>query len=359
MKKQTRREFLVRSVRGGGALALLSAVPSWVLAQQRHSLAYRERAFYTMGSVATIRAYGESIAQIDHAVTRVITEFTRLDRLLSIYDPQSDLSRINGTAGQNAVRVHPEVLSLVQEIRRRTLETGGTFDMTVEPLMRLWGFRGKERNEPPSDQEIRLALDAVGQHHIDIDEREGTIGLRHPAALLDSGGWGVGYAVDRAVEILKAEGIESAFVNHSGDAYALGVPPEEESEQGWGIAVPNPLSPERMMFTMKLRDKAVSTSGNYRNFLKEGNSRIGHILDPRTGHPAGKAISTTVISASALEADVLSTTLFAVAPEQWRGILDERGQPDLIGVLPDCTIVEHMGRATGHLHLQTHQPFEE
>jgi len=318
---ETRRVFLGRSARAGAGLVLMSVIPSWALQARRHTRAYRERSFFTMGSVATISAYGESAVQIDQAIRKVIEEFSRLDRLLSIYDPRSELSRINAAAGRETVCVHPEVLRLLKQMRQWSADTEGAFDMTVEPLMRLWGFRDRLRFLTPSDTEIRQALVAVGADRVHIDETLETVGLDHPASLLDSGGWGVGYAVDRAVEILRKEGIESAFVNHSGDARTFGIPDDSE---GWIAGIPHPDNPTAMMRSFVLKDCAISTSGTYEKFVELGEKQYGHLMDVLKGIPESDVASMTVVAAESLKADVLSTAAACrpglLSPGRWDGI---------------------------------------
>jgi thiamine biosynthesis lipoprotein len=283
---------------------LVHIMPSWLMAGQKHTHAYRERSFFTMGSIATVCAYGDTTRQIDRAINKVIEEFNRLDGLLSVYMPTSEISRINASAGSDSAAVSSEVVTLIREMKVLAEQTGGAFDMTVEPLMRLWGFRNTPRSEVPSDSEISAVLDAVGNNHVFVDESEGRVGLDHPASRIDSGGWGVGYAVDRAVAILKAEGISSALVNHSGDARTFGIPEEQE---GWAVAIPNPEHPDEMLKTVRLQGCAISTSGDYERFVTINSMRYGHLMNVRNGHPETTVSSVTIFAGTSLTADVTST----------------------------------------------------
>ncbi len=264
-----------------------------------------------MGTVVSIQAYGERVSQVNYAITRAQEEFQRLDNLLSLYKPDSLLSRVNRLAGKEEVRVPIEFIALIDSARLFHQQTQGAFDVTVEPLMRLWGFRSEEHSlhRLPSDREIASRLEAVGFHRIAMNRNAQTVGLTHERACLDFGGIAVGYSVDRAVNILRAEGIESAFINHSGDAYALGAPLDAE---GWEVAIPNPLNTRETAERLMLRDKAISTSGGYEKFVTAGGDRHGHVLNPATGKSADSLLSATVVADSSLDADALSTGFFCL-----------------------------------------------
>lgn len=305
---RTRRVFLGRAATTGLGMIALHALPAWALSRARHTKAYRERSFFTMGSVATMCAYGENTAHIDQAVNRVIAEFGRLDRMLSIFNPDSEISRINSAAGREMVSVSDEVCDVLAEARRWTEQTGGQFDITVGPLMELWGFRGAVPEEIPGDKAIRRVLEAVGTRHLMIDRHYQMAGLDNRDSRLDPGGIGVGYAIDRAVGILRSEGIESAFLNHSGDAYALGKPDDQD---GWVAAIPDPDNPSATLQDLCLSDCAVSTSAAYERFVEVGGERYGHVMDVQLGRPGRTRGSVTVVAGDAVTADALSTAAFS------------------------------------------------
>ncbi|MBM3301409.1 MAG: FAD:protein FMN transferase, partial [Deltaproteobacteria bacterium] len=246
------------------------------------------------------------------AISRAFIEIRHIEELMSLYKPGSDLSRLNQSAGKDPVRVNHDLIEVVEQARHFTAMTKGAFDITIESLMKLWGFRSEEsRSHMPGDGEIRNALEAIGMHNVLVDRTEGSIALLGREAKIDLGGIAVGYSVDRAVEQLRRAGIEQAFINHSGDAYALGVPPESE---GWEIGAPDPLNPSEIIATFKLCDRGVSTSGNYEKCLMISSWRVGHILDPRTGRPGNTLLSTTLFAPTVIEADALSTGLFCLDP---------------------------------------------
>lgn len=306
-ESRARRIFLGRAMQAGLGFMLMHSVPAWAFGAIRHRKAYRERSFFAMGSVATVCAYGESTAHVDDAINKVITEFMRLDTLMSVFNPASDISRLNRAAGLGPVRVSAEVSEILELARRFNGETAGMFDVTVEPMMDLWGFRGRTRQAAPTDREIADVLDAVGMHHLTVHPDKLMASLGHKSSRVDLGGIGVGYAVDRAVRILRSSGIESAFVNHAGDAYALGAPDEQG---GWVAAIPHPVEPGAIVHEVTLVDRAISTSANAEKFITIDQMRYGHVMNVRSGRPAMVATSMTVLAPTAIQADAVSTAAF-------------------------------------------------
>jgi len=262
-----------------------------------------------MGATLTISAVGESRAHAINAISAAFAEFNRLDRLLSVYQHESTVSRINRAAGRETIAVEEEVFAVIDRGRAYCTQLEGAFDITLEPLMRAWGFRSKTDTgcPRPSEREILQLLEAVGPEQIELDAGDRTVRLHHPAAAIDLGGFGVGFALDRAVAILRQRGIDHALLNHSGDIYAIGNMP---SFEGWPIAIPDPRHPQRLLLACTLRNRSLSTSGSYQNFRREGTHVYGHLMSPRTGHPAQGYPAVTVIADSALEADVLSTAAY-------------------------------------------------
>ncbi|MBI3787208.1 MAG: FAD:protein FMN transferase, partial [Ignavibacteriales bacterium] len=277
----------------------------------------------------TLSAYGESYSHVNQAITKAFQEIQRIDTLMSVYKPASQLSLINRNAGKAPVRVEHDLINIIDSAKRFYGLTNGEFDITIEPLMELWGFRNEQPalDHVPSDKELQSRLDAVGFNNIVVDEWEQSVGLLNPHTRLDLGGIAVGYSVDRAVAILRSEGITSAFLNHSGDAFAIGVP---EDSDGWEIGIPHPLQPEKMKARYAIHDRAVSTSGSYEKYVTVDAERFGHILDPRTGKPGATMHSATVFATTSLEADALSTGLFC---------MDRVTAQQLISTLPEMRLI--------------------
>lgn len=333
-QQYSRREFLGTGARSVLGFAALVTTPGILRTLCISDQSYLERSFVTMGTTATVSAWGESRSHLISATSKVFAELQRLDKMLSLYEPSSQVSRVNQAAGQDPVRVSNEVLDILSAARTFNELTGGSFDVTIEPLMTLWGFRREDHRlrRLPSDAELRDTLDAVGMHQIQVDSSLQTVGLWQSRSKMDLGGIAVGYSVDRVVSILKAEGITAALVNHSGDAYAVGSPPESE---GWEVSIPNPLYPYEMMIDLCLTDMAISTSGSYEKYVTVGEERFGHILLPNSGRPSAFSLSTTVIAPSALEADALSTGLFCLPMTRRTSIV--KSQPGIRCISVEAT----------------------
>jgi thiamine biosynthesis lipoprotein len=328
----SRRNFLKRAMQSCAGVVLMSSLPEWLHARNAPGRAYLERACFAMGTVVTISAYGENKKHVLNATTRAFDEIRRIDRLMSVYQPMSQVSTVNRLASREPVVVDKDLIEIIEDARRFGMLTNGEFDITLEPLMELWGFRDDARGSRrmPTDREIAAAVEAAGIKNVILDVTECTISLLNPQCRIDLGGIAVGYSVDQAVKTLKAEGIESAFINHSGDAYALGHP---EHTEGWEIAIPNPLQPQEMIYTLRLRDRAMSTSGNYEKVVSYDQNRYGHIIDPRTGRPASQVLSMSVVSNTSVSADALSTGVFVTGVERGRDLISRHGASDFIAVV--------------------------
>lgn len=269
---------------------------------------YLHRTAFAMGTTVSIQAYGSDRQHTMNTISKAFETLYRFDRLFSLYDRSSTISRINSSAGDAAIPVENEVMDLLRHAIIFTENTNGAFDCTIEPLMRLWGFRDPQRSSLPSDREIAQTLNLIGYQNVLLDLKNQTIGLNRRGCSLDLGGIAVGYTVDAMAAILRNEGITSALINHSGDVYALGAPPEKD---GWDIGITSPAKTDELIRTLQLKDKALSTSGSYEKFITINNTRYGHILDRESGIPADNIFSSTVISDSSISSDAFSTAIFS------------------------------------------------
>lgn len=301
--QQSRRDFLRKS-----SLAL----PFVVIPQSLSALLVKEqllhRTAFAMGTTVGIQAYHQDRFLVNNAMTKAFEELYRLDNLLSNYNTASDISKINRSSGNDVVAVHLDVINIVLRSLEYSRITNGAFDCTIEPLMKLWGFRDNFLSKIPSNKEIESVLNAVGYKNIIINSSENTIGLLHNESAIDLGGIAVGYTVDRMVGILKNEGIESALINHSGDLFAIGNPPEADY---WKVGIPSPTNSNEIIYEVDLKDQALSTSGGYEKYIEINSHRFGHIINRFSGKPSKYLLSVSVIAPSSISADVFSTALFS------------------------------------------------
>jgi len=325
--RPSRRQFLQLS----STLLLGTALrPISIFGRSTSSLPLVERAIFTMGSIVTIKAYHADEGLCGIAIDEAFHEMKIVDSLMSVFDERSELSLLNREGGKREITVDSRIIEITEHARQFYRRTGGAFDPTIEPLMALFGFRDeKQFHHCPSDQTIAATLESVGMNRVVTDSERSSMNFEHPRTQLDFGGIAVGYAIDRAVLALKARGIESAIVNHSGDIYAIGAPPDDDA---WEIGITDPGATDAVITTVRIRNQALSTSGNYRNFIKEDGNIIGHILNPSTGHTASAILSGTVIASTALEADALSTGFFVLGVEQSRHVLRELSNVQFIAV---------------------------
>ena len=266
-----------------------------------------------MGTVFTIYLYARSEQQAEALFASAFEEIERLDRTLSNYDPASELSRINRLAGREAVTTDPEVFSLLQTCLEHSKRSGGTFDITVGPLMRAWGFfRGQGRY--PAPWQLDRAREKVGWQKVQMDAAGRTIHFTVEGMELDLGGIGKGYAVDRVIAQLRAAGVKTAMVDAgSSTLYALGEPPGKE---GWVVRVPQPGDRSQTISTVLLRDESLSTSGSYEKFFQLNGRTYSHIMDPRTGAPVEGMLQATVIAADGTTTEALSKPMFVMGTEE-------------------------------------------
>lgn len=323
----SRRDFLKQTTRLTLGGIILGGIPT-LSTKTKHAPVHR--AFYTMGTIVTIHAYGEESKATHRAISKAQEEFQRIDAWMSVYKPESQVSRINRFAGEKEVEVNQSVLEVLRSARKFYEDTQGAFNVCVEPLMRLWGFRNDPKTllQLPSDREINRAKEAAAIRHLVINEKENKAGLLHRDASIDLGGIAVGYSVDRAGAILKSEGIDNFLIDHSGDILAAGTPPDQD---GWVVSVPDPKKRSEMAASFSIKNRAVSTSGNYESFVLCRDKSIGHIMDPDTGYPSERLLSFTAICPTAMEADAYSTGCFS------RGIIP--GDMEHVAVTCDSKVV--------------------
>jgi thiamine biosynthesis lipoprotein len=260
-----------------------------------------------MGSVISVVAYGETVAQAHRAVTQALDEASRLDALLSNYKPHSEWSEMNRAAAERPVRVSQELFALLQRCLDLSRESDGTFDISVGPLMQVWGFY-KGSGHMASRTELQRAMQFVGYQNVLLDGRARTVRFAKSGVELDPGGIGKGYAVDRMVEVLQREGIDSAFVSAGGSSiYGLGAPPGED---GWPVKLNDGGRSSIPAATVCLRDESLSTSGSSEKFFVADGKRWSHIMDPRTGNPATGMLAVSVIAPKTIDSEAWAKPYF-------------------------------------------------
>lgn len=268
-----------------------------------------------MGVPWTITVHARSAEDAGRALAAAFAEVARLEKILSDYDPASELSRLSAAAPTpQSVPVGDDlwnVLSRAVEIRDAT---GGSFDPTVGPLTTLWR-QSRRSGVLPNPEKLAAAMAAVGSDALVIDQEKRSVSLTRPGMRLDLGGIGMGYAVDRAMAVLHRHGIEAAMIDASGDIAVSGPPP---GTTGWRIAVApiDPTDSASPSETLLLSNAAVTTSGDLFQAAEIDGVRYSHIVDPRTGLGVLGPAAVTVIAADCTTADALATAASVLGPDE-------------------------------------------
>jgi len=263
-----------------------------------------------LGTFVVVTACGTQREATQRAISAAFEEIRRVDSLMSLHRADSELARVNATAAREPIRVSEELFHVVSNALDIARQTGGSFDPTVAPLVKLWGFLWKE-HRLPSASEIEPILPRVNHMLVGLDPERRTVRFKTDGVSLDLNAIAKGYAVDCAIEKLRSLGITNAMVRAGGDLRVIGAPPKEDH---WSVQIEDPTK-EGHRRILKLRDAAVSTSGSYENFFVVDGRRYSHILNPRTGMPVEGVASCTVIAPTCMRSDALATALFVLGPE--------------------------------------------
>ena len=267
-----------------------------------------------MGSTFSMVLYGDDAVRLRAAADEAAEEVRRIDRMLSNYNPASEWSEVNRWAAQRPVRVSTELFDLLSACVDYSRASEGAFDITVGPLMKVWGFY-KGSGRLPHRAEIRGATARVGYRNIVLDRPAYTVRFARSGVEMDPGGIGKGYAVDRMVDVLKKSGIETAFVSGSSSSiYALGAPPSEP--RGWKVTIKNPRNSKETIQDLYLKNESMSTSGNYEKFFLAGGRMYSHIMDPRTGWPSEGVLQVSVVAPRTLDSEAW-TKPYYINGRQW------------------------------------------
>lgn len=272
-----------------------------------------EQSFDAMGSVYSIVAYGDDKGKLLATVDQAFEEVRRLDRMMSNYRADSELSRVNRDAFRNPVHVSDEMFGLLEACLGYHQASEGAFDISVGPLMKIWGFY-KGSGRLPHRAEVRVVQARIGFQQVLLDRSAHTVRFAREGMELDPGGIGKGYAVDRIVSILQAAKVAAALVSAGNSSiYALGAPPKEK---GWKIAIRNPKDISKTATEVTLKDMSLSTSGTSEKFFRAEGKLYSHIMDPRTGFPAQGMQSVSVIAPKTFDSEAWTKPVF-INGRQW------------------------------------------
>lgn len=271
-----------------------------------------------MGTVVEITLQNPDQELKHRAMRMAFEELSRIESLMSRFKPDSELSRLNRLAARRPMQVSQEMIELLQISHKAWQLTSGGFNPTASPLLKLWGFY-RQKGRIPAAEEIEERLKLISFQNVIFDVDKMHVQFFKQGVELDFNAIAKGYAIDKAVQKLKAIGISRALVNAGGDIYALG---GKESQGHWNIGIRDPQKTDQILAPIQLRDRAIVTSGNYENFFIINGRRYCHIINPQTGYPVEGMLSVTILAEQTALADALATGIFVLGKEKGLNLLN-------------------------------------
>ncbi len=289
-----------------------------------------------MGTRIVVELWSDDAVAGNQAIDAVIAEMERIDRDMSTYKPDSEVSRVNAEAAKGPVKISDELFELLTTALEYSRITDGAFDITYASVGFMYDFRAHRR---PTEAQIKSALPAVNYRHVVLNEKDRTVYFTQPGVRIDLGGIGKGHAVDRGIAILKSLGITHALVMAGGDTRIIG----DRFGKPWIIGIRHPDDKNKVIAKIPLENTAISTSGDYERYFDENGKRYHHIIDPHTGHSASKVRSATILAPTATRTDGLSKTAFVVGPEAAMKIYNKLADVDAILVTLEGKVLYSKG----------------
>ncbi|MCS6946250.1 MAG: FAD:protein FMN transferase [Steroidobacteraceae bacterium] len=322
-----RRTISYAAVIGTMLCAVVPAHGEWLL---------REAAI--MGTRCAVEFWIDDIARGEALAAAAFAEMRRVDALMSTNKPDSEVSRLNARGSRQPVRLSAELYGLIEESVEFSRLSGGAFDITYASVGYLYDYRARRR---PDTALVDRALRAVDYRQLQLQPARRSVRFLRPGMRIDLGGIAKGYAVDRAMALLRAAGIERAMVNAGGDSLIAG----DRFGRPWIVGIRDPNDAGKVVLRLPLTDTAISTSGDYERFFEEGGIRYHHIIDPRTGDSARRLRSATVLAPTATRSDALSTTVFVLGADAGLELIERLPGVDAVVVTPEGQVRYSSGLA--------------
>lgn len=284
---------------------------SWLALAQIHPVCAQEevasvtRTVAVMGTLATVTIWAASEDDAREDGDAAIREIERVEGFLSSWRDDTEVGRLNSTPTGVGGQASPELRHILGDVALWSRWSGGAFHPAVGALVDIWDLRGRGRR--PSADEIQEALGATGEAGVRFDGATGILTRLHEGAWIDSGGFGKGAALRSAGDSLRARGVRRARLDLGGQLLLIGALPVT-------VGVAHPARRSEVAATLHVADVSVATSGQSERGIVVDGLRLGHILDPRSGHPVPAWGSVTVVARDALVADVLATALYVLGP---------------------------------------------
>ena len=291
-----------------------------------------------MGTRIAVEVWQDDPAAAESSIDAVIAEMRRIDELMSVYKPESQVSVVNRDAATRPVKVDPELAALIARALEYSEMSDGAFDITYASVGYLYDYRAHKR---PTEAEIQAALPGISWRHVIVDEAASTIRFTQPGVRIDLGGIAKGHAVDTSIALLKSGGVTNATVTAGGDSRILG----DRRGRPWVVGIRHPDDRERVIARIPLEDAAISTSGDYERFFDEGGVRYHHIIDPKTGKSPHGIRSVTVIAPTSTLAEGLTKSVFIMGPGRGLALIERQPDCDAVVVTAEGEVLYSRGLA--------------
>jgi len=274
-----------------------------------------------MGTLFTIKLYASDEITARAGVEVAFAKIAALDKIMTDYDPESELMQLCRRPVGEPTRVSDELFEILQEAQRITKLTDGTFDVTIGPVVRRWR-RARRAEALPSPEQLARARASVGWQKLELDSKAKTVTLTVPNMQLDLGGIAKGFAADKALAVLKEQHLNRALVAASGDI-AVGDPPP--GQPGWRVEIGVLDQPDdKAEHVLLLKNSAVSTSGDAEQFVEIGGKRYSHIVDPRTGVGLTERLQVSIVARRATETDAFATAISVLGQKQGLALIESQ-----------------------------------
>jgi thiamine biosynthesis lipoprotein len=293
-----------------------------------------------MGTFASIVATAENKEIARAAVSAAVEKLHYVDKLMSDYDPKSELSKVNREGFGKAIKVDADLLQVLNKSVEYSRVSEGAFDVTIGPVVDLWHIAGEQSIEPTAEQ-IATAKSKVGYEKLIIDNENSTVRFSVDGMRIDLGGIAKGYAIDLAIEATKQNGALGAMVDVGGDIRCYGSPSGKEY---WRIGLQDHRKQGQILLVLKLNDAAVATSGDYQRFVVIDKQQHSHIMNPAMADSARELSSVTVIAPTAIQADALATAVTVVGSEKGIRLIEAIAEAETL-LIPNSDELELMNTA--------------
>lgn len=298
-----------------------------------------ERTIKLMGSRfdITVVAANEEAGYLN--IQEAIDEISRIEKIISSWDQNSETSLVNKNAGIKPVKVSSELFGLIERAIKISEITDGAFDISYASMDQVWKFDGA-MTYPPTAKEISNSIARVGYKKIVLNKENTSVYLKESGMKIGFGAIGKGFAADKAKELMLSKDVVAGIINASGDLTAWG---SQTSGEKWIVGITNPLAKEKVFSWLPIQESSVATSGNYEKFVTFNREKYSHIIDPRTGYPSKGIHSVSVFSKKAELCDALATAVFIMGIDTGLSFINQLHGTEVIIIDSDNKIYKSNG----------------